>query len=250
MPIVLKNQSELQAMLRPCRISADALNVAEEVIRPGVTTKAIDKAIHDYIVRCGAKPSFLGLYGFPASACISVNDVVIHGIPGSYRLQEGDIVSVDVGACCDGFHGDNAYTFAVGKISKENEQLLQETRAALYHAIEQAVIGNRIGDISHAVEAHVSQFGYGIVRKFVGHGVGRALHEDPEVPNFGKAGHGPRLAEGMTIAIEPMITLKGDGVKVMPDGWTTKTVSGKAAAHFEHTIAITSNGPQILTKRG
>lgn len=250
MPIVLKNQSEMQAMLKSCKISADALNVAEEVIRPGITTKAIDKAIHDYIVRCGAKPSFLGLYGFPASACISVNDVVIHGIPGSYRLQEGDIVSVDVGACCDGFHGDNAYTFAVGKISAENEQLLRETQAALYKAIEQAVAGNRIGDISHAVEAHVSQFGYGIVRKFVGHGVGRALHEDPEVPNFGKAGHGPRLAEGMTIAIEPMITLKGDGVKTLPDGWTTKTASGKAAAHFEHTIAITSNGPQILTKRG
>ena len=142
MPIVLKNQSEMQAMLKSCKISADALNVAEEVIRPGITTKAIDKAIHDYIVRCGAKPSFLGLYGFPASACISVNDVVIHGIPGSYRLQEGDIVSVDVGAYCDGFHGDNAYTFAVGKISAENEQLLRETQAALYKAIEQAVAGS------------------------------------------------------------------------------------------------------------
>lgn len=247
--IVLKNQSELHAMLKPCKISADALNVAEELIRPGVTTKEIDKAMHDYIVRCGAKPSFLGLYGFPASACISVNDVVIHGIPDGYRLKEGDIVSVDVGACCDGFHGDNAYTFIVGDTSEENKRLLQETEASLYKGIEQAVVGNRIGDISHAIETHVTQFGYGIVRKFVGHGVGKALHEDPEVPNFGKAGHGPRLVEGMTIAIEPMITLKGDGVRVMPDGWTTKTVTGAAAAHFEHTIAITSNGPQILTKR-
>lgn len=247
--IVLKTQSELHAMLKPCRISADALNVAEELIRPGITTKEIDKAMHDYIIKCGAKPSFLGLYGFPASACISVNDVVIHGIPDGYRLVHGDIVSIDVGAYCDGFHGDNAYTFIVGDTSEENKKLLQETEAALYKGIEQAVVGNRIGDISHAIETHVSQFGYGIVRKFVGHGVGKALHEDPEVPNFGRAGHGPRLVEGMTIAIEPMITLKGDGVRVMPDGWTTKTVTGAAAAHFEHTIAITSNGPQILTKR-
>ena len=247
--IVLKTQSELRTMLKPCKISADALNVAEELIRPGITTKEIDKAMHDYIVRCGAKPSFLGLYGFPASACISVNDVVIHGIPDGYRLEEGDIVSIDVGACCDGFHGDNAYTFIVGNTTEENKQLLRETEAALYKGIEQAVVGNRIGDISHAIETHVTQFGYGIVRKFVGHGVGRALHEDPEVPNFGRAGHGPRLVEGMTIAIEPMITMKGDGVRIMPDGWTTKTVTGANAAHFEHTIAITSNGPMILTKR-
>lgn len=247
--IVLKTQTELQAMRKACRISAEALNVAEELIRPGITTKAIDKAIYDFIIKSGAKPSFLGYAGFPASACISVNDVVIHGIPDGYKLKHGDIVSIDVGAFCDGFHGDNAYTFIVGDTSEENKQLLKETEAALYKGIEQAVVGNRIGDISHAIETHVSQFGYGIVRKFVGHGVGKALHEDPEVPNFGKEGRGPRLVEGMTIAIEPMITLKGDGVKVMPDGWTTKTVTGAAAAHFEHTIAITSNGPVILTQR-
>jgi len=247
--IVLKTQTELQAMRKACRISAEALNVAEELIRPGITTKAIDKAIYDFIIKSGAKPSFLGYAGFPASACISVNDVVIHGIPDGYKLKHGDIVSIDVGAFCDGFHGDNAYTFIVGDTSEENKQLLTETEAALYKGIEQAVVGNRIGDISHAIETHVSQFGYGIVRKFVGHGVGKALHEDPEVPNFGKAGRGPRLVEGMTIAIEPMITLKGDGVRVMPDGWTTKTVTGAAAAHFEHTIAITSGGPVILTKR-
>ena len=247
--IVLKTHSELERMKKACRISAESLNVAEEIIRPGVTTKEIDRAMHDFIVRSGAKPSFLGLYGFPASACISVNDVVIHGIPDDTRLKYGDIVSVDVGAYCDGFHGDNAYTFIVGDTSEENKKLLRETEAALYKGIEQAVVGNRIGDISHAIETHVSQFGYGIVRQFVGHGVGREMHEDPEVPNFGRAGHGPRLVEGMTIAIEPMINLKGDAVKVMPDGWTTKTVSGSVAAHFEHSIAITSNGPVILTKR-
>ena len=168
---------------------------------------------------------------------------------GLCRRQLADIVSVDVGAFCDGFHGDNAYTFIVGDTSEENKKLLRETEAALYKGIEQAVVGHRVGDISHAIEQHVSQFGYGIVRQFVGHGVGREMHEDPEVPNFGRPGHGPRLVEGMTLAIEPMINLKGDGVKVMPDGWTTKTVSGSVAAHFEHSIAITADGPVILTKR-
>lgn len=247
--IVLKTQSELKTMMKAMRISAETLNIAEETIREGITTKELDKAMYDFIIRSGAKPSFLGLYGFPATACISVNDVVIHGIPDNTRLKYGDIVSVDVGAYCDGFHGDNAYTFIVGDTSEENKKLLQETEAALYKGIEQAIVGNRIGDISHAIEQHVSQFGYGIVRQFVGHGVGRKMHEDPEVPNFGKPGRGPRLVEGMTLAIEPMINLKGDGVKVMPDGWTTKTTSGSVAAHFEHSIAITSNGPVILTKR-
>lgn len=247
--IVLKTQHELERMKKACRISADALNVAQEVIKPGVTTKEIDKAIHDYIVRCGAKPSFLGLYGFPASACISLNDVVIHGIPSDEKVKPGDIVSVDVGAFIEGYHGDNAYTFIVEDTTEEIKKLLLETEASLYKGIEQAVSGNRIGDISFAVQSHVAPFGYGIVRKFVGHGVGKNLHEDPEVPNFGKPGRGPRLTAGMTIAIEPMITLEGDDVVVMPDGWTTKTKSGKAAAHFEHTIAITDEGPVILTKR-
>ena len=247
--ISVKSPREIERMRKAGRITAAARKLAGEMVQPGITTLEIDREVRKFITSCGAKPSFLGLYGFPASACISVNDVVIHGIPDGYRLVHGDIVSIDVGAYCDGFHGDNAYTFIVGDTSEENKKLLQETEAALYKGIEQAVVGNRIGDISHAIETHVSQFGYGIVRKFVGHGVGKALHEDPEVPNFGRAGHGPRLVEGMTIAIEPMITLKGDGVRVMPDGWTTKTVTGAAAAHFEHTIAITSNGPQILTKR-
>ncbi len=247
--IVLKTHSELEQMKKACRISAEALNVAEEWMRPGVTTKEIDHAIHNYIVKCGAKPSFLGLYGFPASACISVNDVVIHGIPSGYALKEGDIVSVDVGASIDGFHGDNAYTFPVGKIPEDVAQLLRVTEESLYKGIEAAVVGNRIGDISYAVQSHVTPYGYGIVRQFVGHGVGRQLHEDPEVPNFGRPGRGPRLAEGMTIAIEPMITLEGDDVTIDADKWTTRTKSGKAAAHFEHTIAITRDGPVILTRR-
>lgn len=247
--IVLKTHSELEQMKKACRISAEALNVAEEWMRPGVTTKEIDHAIHNYIVKCGAKPSFLGLYGFPASACISVNDVVIHGIPSGYTLKEGDIVSVDVGASIDGFHGDNAYTFPVGKIPEDVAELLRVTEESLYKGIEAAVVGNRIGDISYAVQSHVTPYGYGIVRQFVGHGVGRQLHEDPEVPNFGRPGRGPRLAEGMTIAIEPMITLEGDDVTIDADKWTTRTKSGKAAAHFEHTIAITRDGPVILTRR-
>lgn len=247
--IVLKTQTELETMKKACKISADALNVAEEWIKPDITTKEIDHRIHDFITKSGATPSFLNYMGYPASACISVNDVVIHGIPSDYRLKEGDIVSIDVGAYYQGFHGDNAYTFIVGDTSDETKALLKETQASLMKGIEQATVGNRIGDISHAVETHVSQFGYGIVRQFVGHGVGKHLHEDPEVPNFGRPGRGPRLVEGMTIAIEPMINLKGDEVKVMPDGWTTKTVSGSVSAHFEHTIAITKNGPVILTVR-
>lgn len=247
--IVLKTHTELERMKKACRISGEALSVAEELIRPGITTRELDRAMHDFIVRSGAKPSFLGLYGFPASACISVNDVVIHGIPSDYRLADGDIVSIDVGANCDGYHGDNAYTFLVGNVSEELRTLVRVTQESLYKGIEAAVVGNRIGDISNAVQSHVTPYGYGIVRQFVGHGVGKALHEDPEVPNFGKPGRGPRLAEGMTIAIEPMITLKGDAVTVDADQWTTRTKSGKAAAHFEHTIAITRDGPVILTAR-
>jgi len=247
--IVLKTQTELETMKLACKISADALNVAEELIKPDITTKEIDRKMYEYIKKCGATPSFLGYMDYPASACISVNDVVIHGIPSGYRLKHGDIVSIDVGAYYKGFHGDNAYTFIVGDTTDEIKSLLKETEASLYKGIEQAIVGNRVGDISNAIETHVSQFGYGIVRQFVGHGVGKKLHEEPEVPNFGRPGRGPRLVEGMTLAIEPMINLKGDAVKVMDDGWTTKTVSGTASAHFEHTIAITRNGPVILTKR-
>ena len=245
--IVLKTQSELKAMMKAMRISAETLNIAEETIREGITTKELDKAMYDFIIRSGAKPSFLGLYGFPATACISVNDVVIHGIPDDTRLKYGDIVSVDVGAYCDGFHGDNAYTFIVGDTSEENKKLLRETEAALYKGIEQAVVGNRVGDISHAIEQHVSQFGYGIVRQFVGHGVGREMHEDPEVPNFGRPGHGPRLVEGMTLAIEPMVNAGTWEVYVLDNDWTAVTSDGKLSAHYENTVLITDGEPEILT---
>lgn len=247
--IILKTQSELKIMREACRISAGALKAAGEALKPGMTTKDLDRVIHKYIVSSGAKPSFLGYGGFPASACISLNDEVIHGIPSHSRvIKEGDIVSVDVGAYYNGYHGDNAYTFAVGEIPAETKQLLKITEESLYEAIKMARPGNRLGDISHAVQTYCERHGYGVVREYVGHGVGKALHESPEVPNFGTAGHGIRLKEGMTIAIEPMINLKGAGIVKLSDGWTVKTASGSPSAHFEHTIAITPDGPVILTK--
>lgn len=247
--VVLKNTSEIKRMSAACKISAQALKVAGEYMKPGVSTKEIDEAVKKFILSTGAKPNFLGYGGFPGSACISVNNVVIHGIPSKkIVLKEGDIVSVDVGASYDGFNGDNAYTFAVGEISDEAKQLLRVTEECLYKGIEAAKVGNRIGDISHAVQSHAESYGYGVVRKFVGHGVGRKLHEDPEVPNFGRPGHGLRLAAGMTLAIEPMINLVGEDVRTLEDGWTTVTASGSLAAHFEHSIVITDDGPKILTK--
>lgn len=247
--VTLKNASEIRIMSDACRISAQALKVAGEYMHPGVSTKEIDEAIRKYIVSTGAKPNFLGYGGFPASACISINDEVIHGIPSKKRiLHDGDIVSVDVGAFYNGFNGDNAYTFAVGEISDEAKALLRVTEECLYKGIEAAKPGNRIGDIGHAVQSHAESFGYGVVRKFVGHGVGRKLHEDPEVPNFGTAGRGVRLAAGMTLAIEPMINLVGEDVRVLSDGWTTVTASGSIAAHFEHTVVITNDGAKILTR--
>ena len=206
--------------------------------------------LHKFITQAGGTPSFLNLYGFPGSACISVNDQVIHGIPSPrIKLKEGDIVKVDVGAFYEGFHGDNAYTFPVGQISEEARKLLKVTEESLYKGIEQARPGNRIGDISHAVQAYNEGFGYGVVREFVGHGVGKKVHEDPEIPNFGKAGRGVRLVPGMVIAIEPMINLSGAGVRTLADGWTVVTKSGSLSAHFEHTVAITESGAKILTVR-
>lgn len=247
--ISVKSKSELEKMRKAGMIAGNALHFGGRSIKVGMTTFELDKIIHDYIVKNGAKPSFLGYGGFPASACISINNQVIHGIPSKkVRIQEGDIVSIDVGAYIDGFHGDTAYTFAVGKISQEAQQLLKVTEESLYKGIEQAIVGNRIGDIGHAVQEHCEAYGYGVVRKFIGHGLGRQLHESPEVPNFGREGHGPRLVAGMTIAIEPMINAVGEDVKVLPDGWTVLTKSGSLSAHFEHSIAVTPDGPVILTK--
>ena len=247
--IVLKTARELLLMREACRISAGALRVAGEAVRPGISTWEIDRIAYNYIKSQGAEPNFLGLYGFPATACISINDEVIHGIPSKTRiLKEGDIVSIDLGAKKDGFNGDNAATFAVGNISEEARKLMDVTRESLYEAIKAAVPGNKIGDIAFAVQSYCESHGYGVVREYTGHGVGKELHEDPSVPNYGKAGRGVRLIPGMTLAIEPMINEGTALIKVMPDGWTVKTRDAKLSAHFEHTVAITADGPVILTK--
>ncbi len=247
--ISVKSKSELEKMRRAGIIAGNALHFGGQSIKAGMTTYELDKIIHDYIVKHGATPSFLGYGGFPASACISINNKVIHGIPSKHEhIKEGDVVSIDVGAFIDGFHGDTAYTFAVGNVSEEAARLLKVTNESLYKGIEKAVAGNRVGDVSHAVEEYCTSYGYGVVKQYVGHGVGTKLHESPEVPNFGKEGRGPRLVAGMTIAIEPMINAVGEDVKVLPDGWTVLTKSGSLSAHFEHTVAITSEGPVILTK--
>ena len=247
--IVLKSSRELELMKEACQISAEALLVAGEAVKPGVSTKEIDEIAYKFIKKHGAAPNFLNYGGFPATACISINDEVIHGIPKADRiLKEGDIVSIDLGAAKNGYNGDNAATFACGTCSDEAKRLMDVTRESLYKGIEQAIPGNRIGDIGHAVQEYCEERGFGVVRDFVGHGVGTKLHEEPSVPNFGHAGRGIRLLPGMTLAIEPMINLGTYKVKQLPDGWTVKTADGKLAAHFEHTIAITPNGPVILTK--
>ena len=247
--IVLKTSRELALMREACRISAGALQVAGEAVRPGISTWEIDQIAYNYIKSQGAEPNFLNLYGFPATACISINDEVIHGIPSKKRiLKSGDIVSIDLGAKIGGYNGDNAATFACGDVSDEAKRLMDTTRESLYEAIKLAVPGGRIGDIAHAVQSYCEERGYGVVREYTGHGVGKELHEDPSVPNYGTAGRGVRLLAGMTLAIEPMINQGTARIKVLPDGWTVKTTDGKLSAHFEHTVAITKDGPVILTK--
>ena len=246
--IVLKTNRELSLMREACRISAGALRVAGEAVEPGVTTEEIDRLAYQYIISQGAKPNFLNYAGFPATACISINDEVIHGIPSKKRvLRQGDIVSIDLGAAINGYNGDNAATFAVGSVSPEAERLINTTRESLYEGIRAAVAGGRIGDISSAVQRYCEERGFSVVRDYVGHGVGAKLHEDPSVPNFGTPGRGVRLLPGMTIAIEPMINMGGWEVKRLSDGWTVKTKDGSLSAHFEHTVAITNDGPKILT---
>lgn len=246
--IQLKNAQELERMRRACAISAAALRLGGSSIEAGITTAELDKIMFDYIKSQGAKPNFKGLYGFPGTACISVNDEVIHGIPSKKKvIRPGDIVSIDTGAAIDGFNGDNACTFGCGKVDLEAQRLMDVTKEALHRGIAAAVCGARIGDISHAVQAYVEENGFSVVRSFVGHGVGKELHEDPEVPNFGEPGRGPRLVSGMTLAIEPMVNQKHHTVITLPDGWTVKTADGGLSAHFEHSIAITAKGPEVLT---
>ena len=245
--IAIKNERELEIMRQACKITAAARALAGEMVRPGVSTKQIDKAVHDYIVSQGAKPSFLNYHGYPASICSSVNDTVIHGIPGGYVLQEGDIVSVDVGAYYKGFHGDCAATFPCGAISAKAEKLINVTKQSFYEGLRFAKRGHRVSDISHAIQTYVESNGYSVVRSFVGHGVGAQLHEEPEVPNFGAPGRGPRLISGMTLAIEPMVNEGTHEVRVLKDGWTTVTADGKLSAHYENTVLITDGEPEILT---
>ena len=246
--ITLKSGDEIIRMRDAGRIAAIAREIGGECVREGVTTAQIDREIKKCILSHGAKPSFLGYGGFPASACISVNEEIIHGIPSSGRvLKNGDIVKIDVGAFYKGYHGDCAATFAVGTISEEAQKLIDVTKQSFYKGIAAIGSGKRIGDIGSAIQTYVESFGFSVVKDYIGHGIGRNLHEDPEVPNYGLAGHGPRLREGMTIAIEPMVNVGTSQVNVLSDNWTVVTKDGKLSAHYENTVAITSNGVLILT---
>ena len=247
--IQIKNSVQIATMRGAGRITGEALLVARDLIRPGVSTKELDDAIRHHIEKQGAKPSFLGLYGFPGSACMSINDEVIHGIPSKHRiLQEGDIVKIDVGAFYQGYHGDSARTFPVGKVSDEAARLIAVTKQSFYEGLGAIQIGNRIGDIGHAIDTYVRGFGYNTVRQYVGHGIGREVHEAPDVPNFGTPGRGPRLCAGMVIAVEPMINAGTYDVRQLPDGWTVKTADGKLSAHYENTVALTEDGVINLTE--
>lgn len=245
--IILKSPEEIDLMRRAGKLTAAARALAGELVKPGVTTQEINDEVERFINKEHAVPSFLHYQGYPASVCISVNDEIIHGIPGKRVLQEGDIVSVDVGAYIGGFHGDCAATFACGKISPEAQDLIDVTRQSFFEGIEQAKVGNRIGDISAAVQAYAESHGYSIVREYVGHGVGADMHESPEVPNYGHPGRGPRLLRGMTIAVEPMVNAGSASIYQMSNGWTVRTADGKNAAHYENTILITDGEPEILT---
>jgi methionyl aminopeptidase len=246
--IKLKNKDQLQIMSIAGRITGEALYLAGQAVKEGISTKELDTIVRTHIEKCGAKPSFLGYGGFPASACISVNEQVIHGIPSDkVILKEGDIVKVDVGAYYKGFHGDAARTFAVGKISAEATKLMEVTKECFYKGAAQAVIGNRIGDISAAVQTYAELNGFSVVRRYVGHGIGHDLHEEPEVPNYGNAGRGARLYDGMVLAIEPMINVGDFNVRELADKWTVVTADGKLSAHYENTVAVTENGPMLLT---
>lgn len=249
--VIVKNSDELKLMREAGKITGEALAYAHTLVKEGVSTKYLDRKIRAFIEKYGAKPSFLGCYGFPASACISINDEVIHGIPSETRiLKEGDIVKIDTGANYRGYHGDSARTFPVGRVSEEALRLVAVTKQSFYDGVQCALAGNRIGDIGSAVEKCVKEAGFSVVRNYVGHGVGRELHEDPEVPNFGTAGRGVRLYPGMTIAIEPMVNAGRHTVKVLDNDWTVVTTDGSLSAHYENTVAITLNGAELLTDVG
>lgn len=247
--IIIKSRDEIQKMARASRIVVKALQAIRGILSPGITTGEIEKIAEEIIYSEGGTPTFKGYRGYPASLCVSVNEEVVHGIPSlERRLNQGDIVSIDIGVTCQGYIGDAAVTLPVGKVSEEASRLMRVTEEALYAGIEMARPGNRLSDISHAIQAHAEAAGYSVVRAFVGHGVGKTLHEEPQVPNFGPPGKGPRLKAGMTLAIEPMVNEGSYHVVILDDGWTAKTRDGRLSAHFEHTVHITDNGPEILTK--
>lgn len=247
--IILKSDREIDYMRDAGKIVAQTLVEIQNAVKPGVSTLELDKIAEKYIISCGAIPAFKGYGGFPATICSSINEEVVHGIPGLKKLKNGDNVSIDVGAVINGYNGDSAVTFPVGEVTEEMQELLNVTEQSLYKGIEQAIAGNRLGDISNAVQTCAEKHSYGIVRDYVGHGIGRKMHEDPQIPNFGAAGRGPRLKAGMALAIEPMINLGTHEVKTLHDGWTVVTKDKKPSAHFEHTIVVTDGKPEILTKR-
>lgn len=249
LPITVKDAHEIELMRDAGRVVALIHARIEEAIRPGVTTLALDDIARDTLAEVGATSSFLGYHGFPGHICASVNDEIVHGIPGKRALHEGDIVSIDVGAIVRGYHGDSAWTYPVGRVSDQAARLLADTESSLLLAVEAARSGNRLGAVGHAVEHYATDRGYGIVREYGGHGIGRQMHEDPHVPNHGQPSHGPRLRAGMTLAIEPMLTTGDEETVVLPDQWTVVTADGSWAAHFEHTVAIGAMGGDILTKR-
>ena len=249
--VIVKNSDQLKLMRKACRITGEALAYAHTLVREGISTKQLDRMIRAFIEKQGAKPSFLGYGGFPGSACISINEEVIHGIPSEKKiLREGDIVKIDVGAFYGGYHGDSARSFPVGRISDEAARLIDITRNSFFEGMAHAVSGERVGDIGNAVENCVKSAGFSVVRQYVGHGVGAELHEDPEIPNYGTAGRGVRLYPGMTIAIEPMVNAGGHTVRVLNDDWTVVTADGSLSAHYENTVAITANGAENLTDVG
>jgi methionyl aminopeptidase len=246
--IILKSPEEVKTMAQACRIVAKTLDYVGNMIRPGITTLQLEHIAEEYIKSNNATPAFKGYRGYPSSICASVNHEVIHGIPSDRVLEEGDILGLDLGVYKEGFYGDAAYTFPVGKPTPETERLLRVAEAALYAGIENALPDKRISDISNAIQNHIESNGFSVVRAFVGHGIGRNLHEDPQVPNFGQPGRGPRLRPGMTLAIEPMVNAGGYEVVLLTDGWTAVTMDGQLSAHFEHTIAVTESKPKILTQ--
>ena len=245
--IIIKNDDEITLMRKAGKIVGETLLLLEKEVKPGITTADLDRIAEEFITKHGAKPSFKGLYGFPSSLCISVNEQVIHGFPGAYVLKEGDIVSIDCGAFYDGFHGDAARTFPVGNISVGAQKLIDITRESFFQGIKFAKEGNKLTDISYEIQSYVEAAGFSVVKDFVGHGIGRKVHEEPNVPNFGKSGRGPKLVKGMVLAIEPMVNAGTHKVKTLKDGWTVVTADSSLSAHYENTVAILSDGPEILT---